>query len=129
MLTSEDLIATSPSRNFLFSKTQHLIGGFSKHPGGPPDIYHAYLGLAALATMGDTTLKELDASLCVSSEAAQTIELARAQLLETDRARGEWARQSRATSDFWVGTEAAWPKTGVSDAALNRLAEALRALA
>lgn len=31
-------------------KSQHLIaGGFGKLPGDPPDIYHAYLGLAALA--------------------------------------------------------------------------------
>lgn len=35
---------------YLLEKTQHLIaGGFGKMPGDPPDIYHAYLGLATLA--------------------------------------------------------------------------------
>ena len=38
------------------------------------DIYHSYLGLAALATLGDHTLKTLDASLCISSEQRQKIE-------------------------------------------------------
>ena len=37
-------------RAYLLEKTQHLIaGGFGKLPGDPPDLYHAYLGLAALA--------------------------------------------------------------------------------
>lgn len=40
----------APLRRYLLEKTQHLIvGGFGKFPGCPPDIYHAYLGLACLA--------------------------------------------------------------------------------
>lgn len=54
-----------------------MIGGFSKSPGGPPDIYHSYLGLAILAMMGEPELKELDVALCCSKDTARKIELAR----------------------------------------------------
>jgi geranylgeranyl transferase type-1 subunit beta len=66
--TYTTLINTPSTRRFLFTQTQHRIGGFSKHPGGPPDIYHSYLGLAALAVMKEPGLKELDSALCVSRE-------------------------------------------------------------
>ncbi|KAF6844624.1 prenyltransferase and squalene oxidase [Colletotrichum musicola] len=87
MLGHVDLIDAEPSRRFLMSKTQHLIGGFSKYPGGPPDIYHAYLGLAALATMGDSALKPFDASLCATTETVDKIVAARRGLAETAVAR------------------------------------------
>ncbi|KAB5522175.1 type-1 proteins geranylgeranyltransferase subunit beta [Coniochaeta sp. 2T2.1] len=76
----ETLISRPAARRFLFDKTQHIIGGFSKHPGGPPDVYHAYLGLAALATMGEPNLKEFDAALAVTSETARKIAAARSGL-------------------------------------------------
>lgn len=87
MLGHVDLIDEVPSRRFLMSKTQHLIGGFSKYPGGPPDIYHGYLGLAALATMGDSTLKPFDASLCATNETVEKIVAARQGLDEVAKAR------------------------------------------
>ena len=62
-------------------KTQHLIGGFAKHPDGPPDIYHAYLGLAALATMGEPGLKDFDSTLCISSETVKKMVAGRRGLL------------------------------------------------
>ncbi|KAL8366719.1 hypothetical protein RB595_010532 [Gaeumannomyces hyphopodioides] len=74
-------IAREPARRFLMDKTQHLIGGFSKHPGGPPDVYHSYLGLAVLAAMGEPGLKEFDEALCVSSQTAAAIESGRRGLL------------------------------------------------
>lgn len=72
------LVPTEAARRFLVEKTQHLIGGFAKHPKGPPDIYHAYLGLAALATLGETErLKEFDSALVVSMDAVKRIEAGR----------------------------------------------------
>ncbi|KAJ5032452.1 uncharacterized protein L3040_009056 [Drepanopeziza brunnea f. sp. 'multigermtubi'] len=53
-------------RRFLFEQTQHMIGGFGKTPGAPPDIYHSYLGLAALAIMKEPGIKPLDPGLCIS---------------------------------------------------------------
>ncbi|KAJ4394344.1 geranylgeranyl transferase type-1 subunit beta [Gnomoniopsis smithogilvyi] len=79
---STDPAAIQAQRRFLLEKTQHIIGGFGKHPGSPPDVGHACLGLAALATMGDPALKKLDASLCVSVETVRKVEKARRVLLE-----------------------------------------------
>ncbi|KAI0136205.1 prenyltransferase and squalene oxidase [Xylariales sp. AK1849] len=70
-------IDRASGRAFLLEKTQHVIGGFGKHVEGPPDIYHSYLGLAALATMadeeGEAGLGKLDVRLVVGREAAGRI--------------------------------------------------------
>lgn len=47
-----------------------MIGGFGKIPGDPPDIYHSYLGLAALAITGEDGLAYFDPALCMSKRAA-----------------------------------------------------------
>lgn len=53
MLNGLDLIDPAPLRRYLLAKTQHMIvGGFGKFPEDPPDIYHSYLGLIALAILG-----------------------------------------------------------------------------
>ena len=71
-------IVNTPSiRHFLFTQTQHRIGGFGKHPGAPPDIYHSYLGLAALAIMKEPGLKELDSAMCVSKEQREKVNVVR----------------------------------------------------
>lgn len=78
------LVNTNAIRKFLFEQTQHRIGGFGKYPGSPPgltslksaqivtkrvvDIYHSYLGLAALSIMKEPGLKPLDSALAVSKE-------------------------------------------------------------
>lgn len=82
-----DPAALKAQRAFLLEKTQHLIGGFGKHPGSPPDVGHGCLGLAALATMGDPGLKKLDPALCVSVDVVRRIEKARTGLLKRGRQR------------------------------------------
>ncbi|KZL80963.1 prenyltransferase and squalene oxidase [Colletotrichum incanum] len=86
MLGHADLIDAESSRRFIMSKTQHLIGGFSKYPGGPPDIYHSFLGLAALAIMGDSALKSFDASVCATKETIDKIVAAREGLKHATKA-------------------------------------------
>lgn len=81
ILGQANLVNKPASRRFLLSKTQHLVGGFSKHVGYPPDIYHAYLGLAALATMGEPCLKPFDTMLCVSEDTVKKVQIARRSLL------------------------------------------------
>ncbi|ROT37057.1 type-1 proteins geranylgeranyltransferase subunit beta [Sodiomyces alkalinus F11] len=126
---SVNILSVQPARNFLLSKTQHLIGGFSKYPGGPPDIYHSYLGLAALATMGDATLKGFDAPLCVSAETVRKLEAARRVLVASDEARGTWAAKSRSTADaFWKGKEPVWVDKEIDADTRERLRQALHAL-
>ncbi|KAF9779952.1 hypothetical protein IL306_000938 [Fusarium sp. DS 682] len=97
MLGNSPLINTIPSRRYLLNITQHRIGGFSKVVGAPPDMYHSYLGLAALTTMGDKDLKEFDVGLCCSQETTRKIQRARDGLIESTKG------QSKAWCDdgFW----------------------------
>lgn len=74
MIGKTSLIDTEGTRRWLIEKTQHMIGGFGKEPGYPPDIYHSYLGLAALSIVGTPGLKKLDAALCISEDAKDKIE-------------------------------------------------------
>ncbi|KAK7747700.1 geranylgeranyl transferase type-1 subunit beta [Diatrype stigma] len=109
LLGQGGLVDRAPARRFLLEKTEHVIGGFAKHPGGPPDIYHAYLGLAALATMAgaeagaggkggenaggeekkssgkEEGLGQFDPRLCVGAEAAERIRRGREALLAPAR--------------------------------------------
>lgn len=57
MLSSLHLIDALPVRRYLLARTQHLVGGFGKLPGDPPDAYHAYLGLAALSLLDGATAR------------------------------------------------------------------------
>lgn len=83
LLDQFKMASKTPSRRFLLEITQHRIGGFSKAVGGPPDIFHSYLGLAALALFGEDGLKELDVGLCCSKETARKIARARESLLKS----------------------------------------------
>ncbi|KAL9082694.1 MAG: hypothetical protein Q9159_006234 [Coniocarpon cinnabarinum] len=50
LLQNLDLIEHEYIRSYLIEKTQHMmLGGFGKWPEDLPDMYHSYLGLAALA--------------------------------------------------------------------------------
>ena len=51
-----------------------MVGGFGKIAGDPPDIYHSYLGLAALALHHEPGLKEFDPALCITKDAKQYLE-------------------------------------------------------
>ncbi|KAF4470188.1 farnesyltransferase geranylgeranyltransferase type-1 subunit alpha [Fusarium albosuccineum] len=91
MLGNSSIINGPPSRRYILDITQHRIGGFSKAVGGPPDMYHSYLGLAALSTLGESDLKEFDVGLCCSKETTRKIERARDGLLESIRGeRKDW---------------------------------------
>lgn len=87
--TTVDPAALGAARTFLLDKTQHAIGGFGKRAGDPPDIYHSSLGLFALATMGDPSLKKVDAGLAVSVDTVRKIEAGRRGLLRRARQGGD----------------------------------------
>ncbi|TKA63719.1 hypothetical protein B0A49_06955, partial [Cryomyces minteri] len=92
-------IASRPrSRRYLLDRTQHPAGGFAKHPGDPPDIYHSYLGLAALALMREPALKPLDAVMCVSVAARRCVDglrWRRSIVGEGGRGRGEEGEEGK----------------------------------
>lgn len=57
-------------KRYLLGKTQHdVLGGFGKFPGDLPDLYHSYLGLAAVSLAGSDQVKALDGGMCLSKEA------------------------------------------------------------
>lgn len=68
------LIDRDGARRWLMKKTQHMIGGFGKMPGHPPDIYHSYMGLAALSVYNTTGLLPLDSALCISQASKSKLE-------------------------------------------------------
>ncbi|KAK4192379.1 geranylgeranyl transferase type-2 subunit beta [Podospora australis] len=70
------------SRRFLLEKMAHPIGGFSKYPGGPPDVYHSCFGLAALGLMLEPGLEHVDPDFAVPLNTVKVIEKARAKLFE-----------------------------------------------
>ena len=77
ILGSDGLIDVPGLRQYLYGDTQHMIGGFSKIPGAPPDLLHAYSGLAALAVVGDEGVQPLDSALAVSHRTSQKLEALR----------------------------------------------------
>ncbi len=79
------MVNAAPSRRYLVDVTQHRIGGFGKAVGSPPDIYHSYLALAALALLGEPSLKEFDIGLWCSKDTARKVKLARRGLLEKEK--------------------------------------------
>lgn len=74
ILETPDLCDQSAVRRYLLGKTQHeVLGGFGKFPGDLPDLYHSYLGLAALSLAGSDQLKPLDGGMCLSVAARQRL--------------------------------------------------------
>ncbi|KAI5244573.1 terpenoid cyclases/Protein prenyltransferase [Aureobasidium subglaciale] len=70
ILGQSQLPRTQSLKRWLLERTVHpQLGGFGKIAGDLPDLYHSYLGLAALSLLGEEKLKPLDASLCLSVEA------------------------------------------------------------
>ncbi|KAK3900599.1 terpenoid cyclases/protein prenyltransferase alpha-alpha toroid [Staphylotrichum tortipilum] len=89
ILDRGELLDWRGARRFLLQKMAHRIGGFSKHPGGPPDVYHGCFGLTALAVMGEPGLAELDSALAVPARTVKVIERAREALVERGREEGK----------------------------------------
>ncbi|QKX62651.1 uncharacterized protein TRUGW13939_09812 [Talaromyces rugulosus] len=68
------VINATSLRRYLLEKTQHIIGGFGKSVGEPPDLYHAYLGMMALALINEPGLEAADATLCTGASLSQNLE-------------------------------------------------------
>jgi geranylgeranyl transferase type-1 subunit beta len=69
-----DIIDPQPIRKWLLDKTQHIVGGFGKVTGDPPDMYHSFLGLIVLAMFGEPGLQDVDAALCITNKAKKHLE-------------------------------------------------------
>jgi geranylgeranyl transferase type-1 subunit beta len=69
-----DIIDPQPIRKWLLEKTQHMVGGFGKVTGDPPDLYHSFLGLMVLAMYGKDELQSVDEALCITQRAKKHLE-------------------------------------------------------
>lgn len=69
-----DIIDQKPIRKWLLDKTQHIVGGFGKVTGDPPDMYHSFLGLMVLAMFGEPGLQSVDEALCITDRAKRHLE-------------------------------------------------------
>ena len=82
LLSSSHLSSLPALRHYLLALTQHpIMGGFSKFPGDKwADLYHSYLGLAALSLVSTAEeresdgVKDLDAGMCVSRDVRMRLE-------------------------------------------------------
>lgn len=74
LLDRLDLLSLHPAQKYLLDRTQHAIGGFGKQPGDPPDVYHSYMGLAALSLMKYQGLKSIHSAACISYDAVRYLE-------------------------------------------------------
>lgn len=114
-LGHKELLDWAPSRRFLLEKMAHRIGGFSKHPGGPPDVYHGCFGLAALAVMGEPGLAEFDSALAVPVATVRVIEKAREALVEKGRGKGRGLVQGVMDMGLTMrGSKPTWLRTARS---------------
>lgn len=66
MLDRLSLVDSVRNRQYLLDKTQHLVGGFGKGVGEPPDLLHSYFGLVSLAFDGESGLNSVDPTLCTT---------------------------------------------------------------
>ncbi|KAF4552375.1 Prenyltransferase and squalene oxidase repeat-containing protein 2 [Elsinoe fawcettii] len=74
LLDAGQLVEEERISKWLLERTAHpALGGFGKHAGELPDVYHSYLGLAALSLMGNESVHELDATLCISKRAKRKL--------------------------------------------------------
>ncbi|KAF2863536.1 terpenoid cyclases/Protein prenyltransferase [Piedraia hortae CBS 480.64] len=71
-------------RNSVLDASHEFLGGFAKTSGEIPDLYHSYLGLAALGVIGTEGTKDVDPVLCVSRETREKVEKIR-ERWKTDR--------------------------------------------
>ncbi|KKZ58606.1 protein farnesyltransferase/geranylgeranyltransferase type-1 subunit alpha [[Emmonsia] crescens] len=74
IMDSLNVIDAEANRRYLLEKTQHIIGGFGKCVGDPPDILHSYLGLASLGLFDEAEIASVDPTFCTSKRARQHLE-------------------------------------------------------
>lgn len=76
IMQQPDIFSHEAIREYLLVQTQHpVLGGFGKFPEDLPDLYHSYLGLAALSLAGSEQVKKLDGIMCVSQDACAHVAL------------------------------------------------------
>ncbi|KAG2419898.1 hypothetical protein HFD88_004695 [Aspergillus terreus] len=71
MMGRLQLVDAERNRRYLLEKTQHIVGGFGKGVGEPPDLLHSYLGMVSLAFQAEAGLASVDPTMCASHRAVE----------------------------------------------------------
>ncbi|KAJ5536858.1 Terpenoid cyclases/protein prenyltransferase alpha-alpha toroid [Penicillium frequentans] len=74
MLDRYSVIDDVRNRRYLLEKVQHLVGGFGKSVGDPPDLLHSYFGMVSLAFQGEEGLARVDPALVTTERVVQHLE-------------------------------------------------------
>ncbi|KAJ5774593.1 Terpenoid cyclases/protein prenyltransferase alpha-alpha toroid [Penicillium paradoxum] len=74
MLDHYSVVDEVRNRHYLLEKTQHLVGGFGKGPGDPPDLLHSYFGMVSLAFQGEAGLNRVDPTMGSSQRTVRHLE-------------------------------------------------------
>ncbi|KAJ5611564.1 Terpenoid cyclases/protein prenyltransferase alpha-alpha toroid [Penicillium herquei] len=74
MLDRYSVIDDVRNRRYLLEKVQHLVGGFGKAVGDPPDLLHSYFGMVSLAFQGEQGLARVDPLLVTTERVIQHLE-------------------------------------------------------
>jgi len=74
MLNRYSVIDDVRNRQYLLEKAQHIVGGFGKAVGEPPDLLHSYFGMVSLAFQGEEGLARVDPLLVTSERVIQHLE-------------------------------------------------------
>ncbi|KAJ5184634.1 Terpenoid cyclases/protein prenyltransferase alpha-alpha toroid [Penicillium cf. griseofulvum] len=74
MLDRYSVVDEVRNRRYLLEKTQHLVGGFGKGPGDPPDLLHSYFGMVSLAFQGEAGLSPVDPAMGSSERTVRHLE-------------------------------------------------------
>jgi geranylgeranyl transferase type-1 subunit beta len=73
MLGASVYVDGTALRAFLSETQDRVVGGFGKAPGDPPDLLHAYFGLAGLALLGEPGIGPIVPMLNMGERAAATL--------------------------------------------------------
>ncbi|KAJ5992932.1 Terpenoid cyclases/protein prenyltransferase alpha-alpha toroid [Penicillium sp. IBT 35674x] len=74
MLDRYSVIDDVRNRRYLLEKVQHLVGGFGKSVGDPPDLLHSYFGMVSLAFQGEEGLARVDPALVTTERVVRHLE-------------------------------------------------------
>ncbi|KAF3906199.1 hypothetical protein ABW20_dc0101335 [Dactylellina cionopaga] len=74
LLKKAHLADAESNREYLLENTAHLIGGFGKVPGAPPDVLHSCLGTVGLGIFREEGIHRVDSALCTALQTRERAE-------------------------------------------------------
>ncbi|KAF3911607.1 hypothetical protein AA313_de0200708 [Arthrobotrys entomopaga] len=74
LLKKMHLVDAESNREYLLENTAHIIGGFGKVAGAPPDVLHSCLGTVCLGIFREGGINRVDSALCTALQTKERAE-------------------------------------------------------